>query len=375
MTLPEPHFIDRDGATIETECIAYMESPVTGIGRTLAPGGYERALVSMVAYRETLLRIAIQEAAKQNLVAYSRYPMIDYLATIAGGGRLAARPASAPIVWTLPAPRPGDEVVPAGTQLRSGDGKVTFATDEDVTILAGQTTSPSVNATCTVAGILGNGYGPGQISQLVAPLAFAVSGANTAQTEGGSASEDTEALRSRIPSIPRGASVAGPSDAYVRLARAAHPDVLAAAAVDQGNGAILVVVLGRNGVTPSAPVLAAVLAACDARTSRPMGDLVSVAAATPVNYTITASLTLRRGVVQAPAMSAAQARAIAFTQERSSGLGRSVDPTAIIGALMASPDMFKVSLSSPASEVVVTSLEWARCTAITLTFAGYASGD
>ena len=45
-------------------------------------------LINLVAYRESLLRIAIQEAAKQNLVNYALYPMLDYLGELVGVFRL-----------------------------------------------------------------------------------------------------------------------------------------------------------------------------------------------------------------------------------------------------------------------------------------------
>ena len=69
MSLPEPSFIDRDPQAITAEIVAQYEQLT---GKTLYPAQVERLLIDVIAYRETLVRIGIQEAAKQNLVAYAR---------------------------------------------------------------------------------------------------------------------------------------------------------------------------------------------------------------------------------------------------------------------------------------------------------------
>lgn len=81
MSLPEPSFIDRDPVAITSELKASWE---TTTGKTLYPGQVESLLIDLISYRETLLRIGIQEAAKQNLVAYASAPMLDYLGELVG---------------------------------------------------------------------------------------------------------------------------------------------------------------------------------------------------------------------------------------------------------------------------------------------------
>lgn len=87
MTLPEPDFIARDPAAITAEIIAQYEQLS---GKTLYPAQVERLLIDLLAYRETLIRIGIQEAAKQNLVAFAHAPMLDYLGQLVGVTRLPA---------------------------------------------------------------------------------------------------------------------------------------------------------------------------------------------------------------------------------------------------------------------------------------------
>lgn len=372
-SLPEPSFIERDAAQIQRECIAFIEDAVTGVGRPLAPSGYERALVDLVVYRETLLRIAIQLAALQNLPAYAVYPMLDHLVAIAGGARLAAQPATTTIQWTLPAPALVAQTVPAGTAVRSKDGKATFSTDADLEIVAGATTA-SVSATCTAPGLAGNGYGVGQVSELVAALPFTATASNTTVSEDGAPSELTERLRERLPLLVRGSSVAGPEDAYARLARGAHPDVLEVKVRNVAQFGIQIVVLGRNGA-PSGGVLAAVVAACNPKDVRPMNDLVTSIAATPVDYAITCSVIVRKGYRDTDVLPLVQAALSAYAAERAGGLSRAPVREQIIGVITSVPGVYSTTLTSPAATPAVSELEWARCTAITATFASFATGD
>ena len=81
MALTEPDFIERDADKITAEMIAQYEAAT---GKTLYPGQIERLLIDLIAYRETLVRTAINDTGRQNLVAFSRAPMLDYLGELVG---------------------------------------------------------------------------------------------------------------------------------------------------------------------------------------------------------------------------------------------------------------------------------------------------
>lgn len=83
--LPEPNFVDRDVSAIVADVVAGFEKET---GRTLYPAQVERLMANIIAYRESLLREAIQDAAKLNLVRYSRAPIIDMLGENIGVVRL-----------------------------------------------------------------------------------------------------------------------------------------------------------------------------------------------------------------------------------------------------------------------------------------------
>ena len=96
--LPEPDFISRDPAHITSDMIALWEATTR---KTLQPAQPERLLIDIFAYRENLVRIAINEAAKLSLVRFSRFPMLDYLGEFLSVVRLPAAPSRTIIRFTL----------------------------------------------------------------------------------------------------------------------------------------------------------------------------------------------------------------------------------------------------------------------------------
>lgn len=74
--LAEPNFIDRDADVITAELIDKYEELS---GKPLYPAQADRLMLDVIAYREMLVRSAINEAAKQNLIAFANGVMLDYL--------------------------------------------------------------------------------------------------------------------------------------------------------------------------------------------------------------------------------------------------------------------------------------------------------
>ncbi|KKI22831.1 baseplate protein, partial [Leucobacter sp. Ag1] len=144
MALSKPDFIERDADKITAEMVAQYEADS---GKTLYPAQAERLLINLFAYLENLVRVAIQEAAEQNLVAFAREPMLDYLGELVGVYRLSAQPAHTVLQFSIDTALPTSVLIPAGTRVSATDS-VIFATDNDVVLVAGQTLA-STSATCT----------------------------------------------------------------------------------------------------------------------------------------------------------------------------------------------------------------------------------
>src|ERR1700688_46887 len=102
LNLPPPTFVnDADGLNpnlILADMVAAFQSAA---GRTLQPAQVERLLINLYAYRESLVRNAIQYAGQQNLLAYAAFPMLDYLGQLLSVTRLPGQGSSTTLEFTL----------------------------------------------------------------------------------------------------------------------------------------------------------------------------------------------------------------------------------------------------------------------------------
>lgn len=179
---------------------------------------------------------------------------------------------------------------------------------------------------------------------------------------------DTD-YRRRIQLAPEGYTTAGSMDSYIFHTLSADPDVADASAISPIPGSVTVYVLSRTatGLAPD-ELLAAVSAALNAETVRPMTDLVSVQSASIVNYSITAELVMLPGPDSSVVHDAAMAAIEAYAAEQHA-LRRDVTLSGIYAALH-QPGVQRVNLTAPAANLTIGDGEASYCTAITLTVAG-----
>lgn len=122
-------------------------------------------------------------------------------------------------------------------------------------------------------------------------------------------------------------------------------------------------VLSRIGDgTPSEAVLQAVRAKLNDENIRPIGDRVTVQAATLHRYQIHARLHLFRGPEYEPIKNEAQKRLAAYTQERRR-LGRDITLSGIYSALHIE-GVQRVELIQPTQDVILTNNKAGICTNI-----------
>lgn len=374
-TLPPPVFVnDADGLDpnlILSDMIAAFQAAA---GRTLQPAQVERLLINLYAYRESLLRNAIQYAGQQNLLAYAIFPMIDYLGQLLGVTRLSAQSAITTLQFTLANALTIAYTIPAGTQVGTGDGQYAFATDEAITIPAGAL-SASVQASATVAGAGANGYLPGQVNVLLNPSALIASVANTTVSSGGSAPETDDHLRARIQAAPNQFSVAGPSGAYRFFALGADPSIMDAQVVSPAPGQVSVYVLTgpitrqpapapNSAGIASAALLSSVLTRLSSDSVRPLTDTVNALAVSEVDYQIAATITLYADADPAATMASANLAAQNIAIALASRIQRDIVPSQIIEALSVA-GVYQVALTSP-SYTQLAAGQWANCTSISL---------
>ncbi|BAK75378.1 phage baseplate J-like protein [Pseudogulbenkiania sp. NH8B] len=361
--MAKPEFISRSSDQIVQELVADYEERSA---KTLYPAQPERLLIDFMAYRESLLREQVQDAALLNLVRYSRGAILDELANDRGESRLPAYAAGCTLEFRVSVAQQADFVIPAGTLVATGNGALTMATIESATLTAGQLAA-SVTASATDAGAQGNGYIPGQINQLVSILAGAPSGltvSNTTTTDGGAPEETDERLQQRLLLSFDRYSVAGPAPAYRYHAMRAHPAVIDVAVRRHYPvpGDVTVYPLLDTGL-PGQTVLDAVQAAVGAEDIRVLNDTVYAAAPIAVDYWVRGTLTSNQGDVTATVEQEATGAALALATSFAASLGGDIVPSQFISAVQ--PSVHAVALTEPAF-VACEAWEWRHCLGVDL---------
>jgi phage-related baseplate assembly protein len=376
--LPPPVFLpDADGLNPSLILNDMINTFQSAAGRTLYPAQVERLLIDLYAYREALVRNAIQYCGQQNLLAFAIYPMLDYLGQLLGVAREQATGAVTTLQFTLTAALTISKTIPAGTLAGTQDGQFQFATNQPLTIPAGSTTG-SIGATCTTPGPTANGYAVGQVSVSLAGDAQISAVSNTNVTGGGASPETDAHLRTRIQAAPNQFSVAGPANAYRYFALSVNPSIIDVAVTTPVPGTVNVYVLTgpitvqpasspNNAGIANSTLLAQVLAALSADDVRPLTDTVVALAVTEVDYAITGTVTLFADADVASTGAAVNAAAQEIALALASRIERDIVPSEIVAALSV-PGVYQVVLSAP-SYTQLTAGQWANCTAINLTIA------
>lgn len=183
--------------------------------------------------------------------------------------------------------------------------------------------------------------------------------------------ESDDEFRVRIILSLEGYTTAGSRGSYIFHALSASGDCkdIGIPSPPITPGVVNVAVLSRTG-TGAAPTgtIAAVVEALNAEIVRPLCDTVSVVSATIVNYQITAALTVFPGAGQAEILAAVQASAAAYAAEQHK-LGRDITLSGVYAALHLA-GVQKVTLTSPAADIVNDWNQAPYCTAITITIIG-----
>lgn len=373
-----PEFIPNDPTTLVNEFVAQIEAE---LGKTLQPAQVERLLANAISYRESLIRAAINEAARLNLVRFSRGPILDYLGELVGVYRLPESRAEAKIRFTLVAGH-GALVIPSGIRVQTTDGQQVFITKESTSVASGDA---FVDITCEAltAGAGANNYAVDTINQLLDPLAAVVSVTNTVASTGGAAAETDDAMKERIFIAPTQFSTAGSYGAYEFHARSANPIIVDVEVIGPessnpiapppGTVKIFPLIEGAE-VTPQL-ILDQVFAACDKRTVRPLTDTVLVIAPTVIEYELEVELTLLTTAIQTQAEQQVTAALEAFTLERKGKLGLDITEDQLTALCMIDGlGVYSVDFPSITGDITVLENEVAVCTGITVTTVATVNG-
>ncbi|MBS1186676.1 MAG: baseplate J/ family protein [Burkholderiaceae bacterium] len=359
-----PQFVSEDSQAITQELITAYEAMT---GKTLYPAQVERLLIDLMAYRETLVRAAINDTARQNLVSFSRAAILDYLGELVGVTRLAAKYASTTVRLTFADALDTTLTIAAGTRVETAGG-IQFQTESETIVAIGAVTA-DLSVSAVEAGTSGNGYLAGQVNALVDDFGVDVEAvANLSVTSGGADEESDDRLRERIKLAPEAYSTAGSVLAYRFHAMSAHQNIVDVAVLSSTPGTVQLYPLTSDGL-PSEAIISAVDEICSSEKKRPLSDNVDVLQPIESAYTISARLTVYRSYDSATVLANAQAQAASFVATQSAALGRDVVPSQISAALSVA-GVYEVVLLSPSATLPVAENGWAHCTAIDIQLAG-----
>nr|DAY07828.1 MAG TPA: baseplate assembly protein [Caudoviricetes sp.] len=346
---PDIHFVDTDTNTVVN---ALIQSYEAFTGRTLYPADPARLFILWVADIIIQERVNIDFSARQNVPRYAEGEYLDSLAELFKDAyRLEPEKAKTTLRFTLSIPLEVATIVPAGTRV-TVDGEIIFQTLQALTIPAGDLFG-DVEAECQTAGEIGNGFVPGQITQLIDIFPYFGSVENVSESDGGADEESDAAFYERMRESVETFSTAGPLGAYEYYAKSASALIVDVKATSPEPGEVDVRVLLSGGQLPGEEILKEVLDILNADKVRPLTDHVTVAAPETVPYDIDFTYwTQEGGAISDDKVAENIAAAVrTFKEWQGAKMGRDVNPSYLISLLMQAGAK-RVKVRSPVDTVV-----------------------
>ena len=342
MQVPEINFATADAQTLLAGAIKIVEA---SLGRTISRADPIRLLLDAFISIILQQRLLIDEAAKMNLLAFSKNEYLDRLGDLVGVERLPASHATTTVKVKLSAARATSTIINQGTRVTADDA-IYFALDEALIFSAGETVKTCA-ATCTESGEVGNGFLAGELNKIVDPQAFLLSIENTTTSAGGADIESDDSFRERIHSAPESFSVAGSEGAYKWHAKSVSATITDVAVDSPTPGEVEVYVLTKDGL-PAAELLTAVREHLNAATIRPLTDKVTVKSPAVEEYTVDLSYYIDRenATYAAQIVAAAEAAVAEYVTWQGEKIGRDINPDELTARLK-NAGVKRVEIRSP----------------------------
>lgn len=322
-------------------------------GRKLYPADPMRLFILWIADVMIQQRVLIDYSAKQNLPRFAEGENLDELVEFLNDTikRLPPQQARTKLKYTLSTERETATIIPEGFKV-TVDGEINFQTTKDLIIKAGEVTG-EVEAVCTEAGKIGNGFAPGQINQAVDIAPYLQSVTNITTSAGGAETETDDSLYKRYREALATYSTAGPEGAYKFFAQTASVGIADVKAESPRPGVAEIRVLMENGELPQEETLQKIEKILSADDIRPLTDKVQVKAAEKVNYQIDVTYyTLKNGIRGAEEEAKAVNEAVEqYIKWQSEKMGRDINPSMLYKFLMEA-GVKRVEVRKPAYQTV-----------------------
>lgn len=331
VVLPEVNFLKTEPEALANEIITTYEEVE---GRKLAQADPLRLIFLSLASVITKQNNAINDAARQNLLYYSRDNVLVHKGREWRTPRLAETAAKVTMRFNLSEPLSSSQIVPVGAQVTSAEASVFFATEKETIIQPGLY-FVDIDCVCIVAGEIGNGFNLGQINTLVKPLPYILSVENVTISNGGAEIESDEAYRERIYLAPETLSNAGSEGAYKYFAKSASALISDVYVYMPTPGKVNISVLLQNGELPTQEILDLVDETCNSTSIRPLTDFVTVGAPNVISYDLELTYYIETNITSKEIVHEKVQQAINnYIVWQSSKIGRDINPSKLISDIV-----------------------------------------
>jgi len=348
VVLPEINFLTTDAQELVNEFITIYEQTE---GRKLSQADPLRLIFLSAASVITKQNVAINDAAKQNLLYYARDKVLDHKGAEMTTPRLEATAATTTLRLHLSVPLTSSRIIEKGSLATSNEGAIFFATIEETAISPG-VDYVDVELECTTKGEIGNGFAVGQINTLVKPLPYISHIENITVSDGGAEREEDAPYKERIYMAPEKLTNAGSDGAYKYFAKSASALISDVYVYMPTPGCVDIKILMKDGKLPSPEIIDKVLNAVSGKRVRPLTDRVSAGAPTITAFDLDMSYFIETDAVDKTLLhKKIQAAVDEWLVWQQSKIGRDINPSKLI-SLCIKAGAKRVDVRSPVFTVV-----------------------
>lgn len=373
--LPKIDMLADEGITFESivnEMIADYEAywkELTGEELVLYPADSRRIMLNVAAGKLYQLAAIINERHKLNFLQYMYGDFTKNWAANFGFKENGVEAAIVTLRFHLAVKQLTDVIIPAGTRATSGNN-IFFATDEQLTILAGESYADT-SATCTQPGVVGNGYAVGQLNVIADPVNLVERVENVTQSAGGHDEYTNQELKELIYNFPASYTTAGPAECYEQIVKSYSKNIIDAKVITNNEALVQIYILLQNGVIPTAEYCQKVLTYIKELKTTPDTDKIEIFSPDAMSYEVEAIYYIadeQKDIADALKESIEEA-GIEFINYTRSKIGRAVNPNILVtyaGAAGAS----RIEIAKPVY-IHVHENAVANCNNIKMTFGGF----
>lgn len=343
---PGHEFVNTDPEIIEASLMSLYEE-ITG--DYVTPSSPIRLFISWMTDALAQILAMINHAANQNIPSQAVGTNLDVLGELYFGKlRPQAQAAGVMMRFTISEPQLSAVLVPKGTRLAVSSDNLIFETETDAYVNIGDSTV-DIHAVCQTAGESGNGYLPGQITELVDPFPYFESCVNITTSDGGADTATDDEYYELMVASQDAYATAGAIGSYKYWAASVSTNIADVVVNSPDPGEVKLYILMNDGTPAGEEIKAAVLAACNADEVRPLTDHVEVLDPLPVAYDITLTYYLNSTASQsAESIQAAVDAAVAQYQAwQAAKMGRDINPSTLTSLLMQVAGVKRVNVSAP----------------------------